>query len=119
MDSGSDGQFPAYGWDEFINSDYYVNSYENSTLLSPLDFLVSFDLFVPSPELTIFSQDFQAGNGHSDQILSPKRADPVEQQDTLQDQHFDVKAKETGLEYKEIKALYGENKTVLTLLTSI
>jgi len=118
MASFFDEQYPDNGWNDFINANYATGC-EDPTLFSSLDYFVSHGILEPNPRLTIFSQDLQAGNSHADRISTPAYIDHANLQGSLGGQDSSVGAGETGPEYKEIKALYGENTVVPTLLTSV
>ena len=105
-------------WNEFLNANYTAG-YEDPTLFSSLDYFVSHDTLEPNPRLTIFSQDLETDHPSVDRISTPVCSDQANPQGSLGGQGSRVKFGETGPEYKEIKALYGETSVVSTLLTSV
>ena len=118
MASFFDEQYPENGWNDFINSNYATGC-EDPTLFSSLDYFVSHGMLEPNPRLTTFFQDLSAGNSHADRISTPACIDHANLQSSLGSQDSSVRAEETRSEYKEIKALYGENTVVSTLLMSV
>ena len=118
MASFFDEQYPNNEWNDFINSNY-VTSYEDPTLFSSLDYLVSEGTLEPDPRQTIFSQDLQTDYTPGDRISTPVCNDQANLQGSLGGQDSSVNFGGTGPEYEEIKALYGENTVVLILLTSV
>ncbi len=118
MASFFDEQYPDNEWNDFINSNY-ATGYEDPTLFSSLDYFVNHGTLEPNPRPTIFSQDLQTNQTPGDRISTPTCIDHANLQGSLGGQDSSVKSGETGPEYKEIKALYGENTVVSTLLTSV
>jgi len=118
MASFFDEQYPDNGWNDFINANYATGC-EDPTLFSSMDYFVSHGTSEPHPRLTTFSQDLQTDHTPRDQISTPVYSDQANLQGSLGGQDSGVKFGETGPEYKEIKALYGENTVVSTLLTSV
>ena len=115
MASFFDEQYPDNEWNDFINSNY-ATGYEDPTLFSSLDYFVSHGILEPNPRLTTIFQDLSAGNPHADRVSTPACIDHANRQGSLGGQDPSVRAGEMGSEYKEIKALYGENIVVSTLL---
>ena len=115
MASFFDEQYPESGWNDFINSNYATGC-EDPTLFSSLDYFVSHGILEPNPRLTTLFQDLSVGNSHADRISTLACIDHANLQGSLEDQDSSVRAKEMGSKYKEIKALYGENTVVSTLL---
>ena len=113
-----DEQYPENGWNDFINSNYATGC-EDPTLFSSLDYFVSHGILEPNPRLTTSFQDLSAGNSHADRISTPACIDHANLQGSLGGQDSSVRTGETRLEYKEIKALYGKNTVVSTLLMSV
>ena len=119
MASFFDEQYPENGWNDFINSNYATGC-EDPTLFSSLDYFVSHGISLePNPRLTTFFQDLSAGNSHADRISTPACIDHANLQGSLGGQDSSVRTGETRSEYKEIKAMYGEDTVVLTLLMSV
>ncbi len=118
MASFFDEQYPNNELNDFINSNY-ATSYEDPTLFSSLDYLGSEGTLNPDPRHTIFSPDLQTDHTPRDRISTPVCSDQANLQVWLGGQDSRVKFGETGPEYEEIKALYGENTVVSTLLTSV
>lgn len=119
MASFFDEQYPENGWNDFINSNYATGC-EDPTLFSSLDYFVSHGTSLEfKPRLTTFFQDLSAGNSHADRISTPAYIDHANLQDSLGGQNSSLRTGETRLEYTEIKALYGENTVVSTLLMAV
>ncbi len=110
-----DEQYPNNELNDFIYSNY-VTSYEDPTLFSSLDYLVSEGTLKPDPRQTIFSQDLRTDYTPGDRISTPVCNDQANLQGSLGGQDSSVNYGGTGPEYEEIKALYGENTVVSTLL---
>ena len=115
MASFFDEQYPENGWNDFINSNYATGC-EDPTLFSSLDYFVSHGILEPNPRLTTIFQDLSAVNPHADRVSTPACIDHANRQGSLGSQDPSVRAGEMESEYKEIKALYGENTAVSTLL---
>ena len=115
MASFFDEQYPENGWNDFINSNYATGC-EDPTLFSSLDYFVSHGILEPIPRLTTIFQDLSAGNPHADRVSTLACIDHANLQGSLGGQDPSVRAGEMESEYKEIKALYGENIVVSTLL---
>ena len=113
-----DEQYPENGWNDFINSNYATGS-EDPTLFSSLDYIVSHGMLEPNLRLTTFFQDLSAGNSHADRISTPTCINHANLQSSLEGQDSSVRTGETKLKYKEIKALYGKNSVVSTLLMAV
>ena len=119
MASFFDEQYPENGWNDFINSNYATGG-EDPTLFSSLDYFVSHGTSLEfNLRLTTFFQDLSAGNSHADRISTPACIDHANVQDSLGGQDSRLRTGETRFEYTEIKALYGENTVVSTLLMSV
>lgn len=118
MASFFDEQYPNNGWNDFINANYAIGC-EDPTLFSSMDYFVSHGTFEPHSRLTTFSQDLQIDHTPRNQISTLVYSDQANLQGSLDGQDSNVGAKKTRSEYKEIKALYGENIVVSTLLTSV
>ena len=110
-----DEQYPENGWNDFINSNY-VTGCEDPTLFSSLDYFVIYGILEHDCRLTTIFQDPSVGESHADRLSAQARNDHANLQGSLGGQDPSIRTEDLRLEYKEIKALYGENTVVSTLL---